>query len=139
MFLVSASNPTASALGTQISMSAIAVAFIQWLKNSPLMPYMHAGSDWANRIVSFTLAAASAVGIHMAWAPGAQAGDYTITVTGLTLAGVSLMAWGIVKSMVFNELIYRGTVKSVALPPGVQVVGGQAGAPQAQEVKAMKN
>ncbi len=140
MFLATTSNPTASALGTQVSLSAISVAFIQWLKNSSLMPYMHAGSDWANRIVSFVLAAASALGIHMAWTAGSNAGDYTLTFTGLTVAGIALTGWAIVKSMVFNELIYRTSVKSITPPPPgpVTISGGTQGAPLAQEVKAIR-
>jgi hypothetical protein len=137
MFLESA-NPTASAFGTQVTLSAISVAFIQWLKNSPLMPYMHAGTNWLNRVVSLVLAAAAAVGVHVSWAAAvATPGTYTLTFTGVTLASISLMAWGIVKSMAFNELIYRGTVKSITPPPSgpVTVSGGGQGKPMAQELK----
>ena len=141
MFLESA-NPTASALGSQITLSALSVALIQWLKNSPLMPFMHAGTNWLNRIVSVLLGAAAAVGVHISWAAAtATPGTYTLTVTGVTLASISLMAWGIVKSVAFNELIYRGTVKSITPPPAVPsaVSGGGQGAPREQEAKAIRS
>ena len=129
MFLEAASNPSASALGTQITLSALSVLLIQKLKSWSAVPWISAGTDTLNRILSVILAVLSAVGVHVVWAAATTPGTYTLTFTGLTLAGIGMMAWGIIKQMAFNELAYRGTVKSVVPPPPapVSVVGGQAG------------
>ena len=129
MFLEAASNPTASALGTTITLSALSVLLIQKLKGWSKLPGINATTDRLNRTISAVLAFFSALGVHWAWSAGTAAGDYTLHLTGLTVAGIALMAWAFIKQMAFNELAYRGTVKSVVPPPPapVSVVGGQAG------------
>jgi hypothetical protein len=140
VILLETANPTASAFGTQVALSGIWVALIQWLKNSKFMPLLNAGTDTANRVVSAVLAFLGALGVHLAWSAGAAAGDYSLHITGLTLMGVVLMAWAMVKSLVYNEIIYRTSVKSITPPPKgpVTISGGAGGEAIAQEIKAQR-
>jgi hypothetical protein len=107
-------NTTVNVLSTQITLSALSVYAIQKLKASSWAPWFHDASDKLNRVASGVLAFASSIGIHMAWEHGAVPGTYMMTVTGVTLVGIGAGLWAVTKSVVFNELIYRGTVKAAA-------------------------
>jgi hypothetical protein len=107
-------NGTVNVLSSQITLSALSVLVIQKLKNSSWAPWFHNASDTLNRAVSLFLAFATAIGIHVAWSHGALPGTYMIQVSGITLLGIGGGLWAVTKSMVFNELIYRGTVKAAA-------------------------
>jgi hypothetical protein len=111
MFL---SNTTVNVLSTQITLSALSVFVIQKLKNSSWASWFHRASDTANKVASGGLAFLTAIGIHIAWSHGALPGSYMIEVSGLTLMGVGAGLWAVLKSITFNELIYRGVVKSSA-------------------------
>jgi hypothetical protein len=142
MFLETVANPSGSALATQVTLSALSVAFIQWLKNTESITWIHAGTSTLNRALSGVLAILSAVGVHISWAAAvATPGTYTLTFTGVTLTGIGLMAWGIVKSMAFNELTYRMAVKSITPPPRgpVTISGGEQGTATAQEARATRS
>lgn len=121
--------PTANILSTQVTLSALSVAVIQWLKSSSWFPWLHARSDYANRAVSLLTALATAVGIHMTWTHGDVAGAYTIGITGATLAGISSGLFAVVKSLAFNEMIYRTTVKSQAPGKPAVVLGATESVP----------
>jgi hypothetical protein len=108
------SNTTVNVLSTQITLSALSVLLIQKLKGSSWAPWFHNASDKLNRAMSAVLAFATAIGIHVAWSHGALPGSYEIQVSGLTLIGIGGGLWAVTKSMVFNEIIYRGTVKAAA-------------------------
>lgn len=114
-------DPTITPLATQVTVSAIVVAFIQWLKASKYFPWITAGTKTLNRVLSVLLSLVQAIGIHMAWNHGAVPGSYEMEVTGLTLMGVATAAWAIVKSFVMNELIYRtaanNTPKTIVVQP----------------------
>ena len=105
-------NSTVNVLSTQITLSALSVALIQYLKNSEWATWFHKCSDTLNKAMSAMLSLATAVGIHMTWSHGSVPGSYMIAVSGLTLVGIGSGLFAVIKSLVFNELIYRGVVKS---------------------------
>ena len=107
-------NTTVNVLSTQITLSALSVFIIQKLKSSSWAPWFSQQSDKLNKAVSVALAFLTAVGIHVAWSHGALPGSYMIQISGLTLLGVGAGLWAVTKSIVFNEIIYRTTVKSQA-------------------------
>lgn len=123
MFLA---DTTASSLATQITVSGLIVAAIQAAKNSKWFPWVHGASDKINRAISGALAAIAAIGIHITWNHGSIPGSYMVDITGMTLMGILTGCWNWIKAMVFNEMIYRSTVKSVIPPPKapVEIVGG---------------
>ena len=119
-------NSTVNVLSTQVTLSALSVALIQWLKSRKWFPWVHGMSDWANRIASGIMALLTAIGIHLTWTHGALPGEYMIAVSGLTLVGIATGVWAVIKSIVFNEIIYRGTVKSQEPGQPAQVIGAGA-------------
>lgn len=102
-----AGDPTATAFGTSVTVSAIGVALIEFVKRSKWFPWATMETAKLNRILSVLYAMIAAVGIHIAWNHGAVPGSYMIEVTGLTLAGVALGIWSVLKAFVLQELIYR--------------------------------
>lgn len=119
-------DSTVSALGTQITLSALSVLAIQKMKSSSWFPWIHGMSDKANKFVSVLTGLASAIGIHLTWAHGALPGSYMLGISGLTLIGVASGVWAVTKSVVFNELIYRSTVKTQTPGAPAQVIGAGA-------------
>src|ERR1022692_1168667 len=119
-------DPTVTPVVTQVTISGIMVAAIQWAKSSSWFPFLHATSDTANRWISIGLASLAAIGIHLTWNHGAMPGSYMIGVSGLTLIGVGTGTWAVVKSFVFQELIYRNTVKTQLPGKPAQVIGAGA-------------
>lgn len=109
-------DSTVNPLATQVTVSAIVVAFIQWLKSRDWFPWIQNEAATANRIAAVLLAALTAIGIHMTWSHGDVPGSYMISVTGLTLVGIGMGLYAIIKSFVFQELIYRTTVKNGSPP-----------------------
>jgi hypothetical protein len=114
-------NTTVNVLSTQITLSALSVALIQKLKT--WFPKLKDAPDWMHQAFSFIAALLTAVGIHMTWEHGALPGTYMIAVSGVTLVGVATGLWAVVKSVVFNELIYRSTVKTQQVGEPAQVLG----------------
>ena len=89
---------------SQITLSAVVVVVMQWLKNSSYMPWLNQQSDKANRVVAALLAFVTAIGIHYTY----DAGVVTITFTVMTvLHGL----WHWLQSLVFQELVYKGVIK----------------------------
>ena len=125
-------NPTVNLISTQVTLSAISVAFIQWLKSRSWFPILHGTSDWANRAASGLMSIATAIGIHITWTHGDVPGAYMIAVSGLTVTGLATGAFAVIKSMVFNELIYRSTVKSQQPGKPGQVLGAPVEVPAAK-------
>jgi len=114
---------TVNVLSTQITLSGLSVLLIQKLKDSKWATWFHRESDRLNKVMSLITAIASSAGIHWTWTHGALPGDYMMHVSGLTLVGISTGVWAITKSLVMNELIYRGTAKAQAPGQPAQVLG----------------
>lgn len=107
-------DPTSNPVMTQVTLSAIVVAGMQWLKNSKWFPLLTAESAKVNRVVAALAAAGAAVGVHMVWAHPTD-GTYVLTFSGLTLMGVLSGAWAWLKSFALQEMMFRATVKPEAL------------------------
>lgn len=124
-----------SVVMTHITAAGIAVAVIQWLKNSKYFPWITAEKGKLLRVLAIVTSAIGAVGIGYTWHPDARQLVFTIP----TLAGVFAMiaAWG--KSFIMQEIVYQGTVKNpvadlirelqsqgiLPTPPGGTVVEGK--------------
>ena len=120
-------NNTVSVLSTQITLSGLSVLLLQKLKTSSWAPWFHRASDKLNMAFSAILAFASAIGIHLTWATAGAPGAFTLGITGLTLTGIGYGLWSVIKSLVLNEIIYRGTAKTQTPGQPAQVL--EAGAP----------
>jgi hypothetical protein len=108
-------DPTTNAFATQVTVSGIIVALMQWLKNSKWFPWLTAESSKVNSFVAAAAAAAGAIGVHLAWNHGAIPGTYMIEVSGLTLMGVLGGIWAWLKMFVYQQIIFRATVKPAPL------------------------
>jgi hypothetical protein len=93
---------------THVTTSALAVAGIQWLKNSPLFPWVTKEKNLLLRLLAIATAAASALSINYTWNPT----DHSLTITGLTLSGIGMAAWAWIKSFALQELTYRAVKPS---------------------------
>lgn len=125
-------NSTVNVLSTQITLSGLSVLALQKLKNSPWAPWFHRQSDRLNTAFSGFLALLAAIGIHMTWAHGSLPGQYMFTVSGVTLIGIAGGIWAVTKSLVLNEIIYRGTAKTQVPGKPAQVLEVGAPAPEKQ-------
>jgi hypothetical protein len=109
-------DTTVNAVATQVTVSGIVVAAIQWLKSSKLFPWITAETATLNRIIGVVAAVATSVGVHITWNHGNLPGSYMVGVTGLTLMGILTGAFDVLKSLVFQEIIYRSTKTVPAVP-----------------------
>lgn len=92
---------------SQVTLSAVVVVIIQWLKNSPWFPWLNAQSEKAKHVAAVLGALLTAVGVHYTY----DASIGTLTITGLTLAGVGHGAWHVLQSYAFQETLYKGAFK----------------------------
>jgi hypothetical protein len=107
-------DPAASVAVDNVTASALVVALINWAKIK--FPMLVANGARLSRWASVVGAAIAAVGVNMVWQHGANPGEWQITVTGLTLAGVLTAGWAWVKHFAMQEIIYQGTKKNGAAP-----------------------
>lgn len=116
-------------LATQITVGALSVAFLNWLKGSKYFPWLTQETAKLNRVFAALVALIGAVGVHLTWAAGDTSGTYMITVTGATLHGIAMGGWVWLKQFVMQELIYRSTANGGGgnIPGGI----GKASAPAA--------
>jgi hypothetical protein len=126
------SDPTTNAFATQVTVSGIAVALLQWLKQSSWFPWLTKETTKLNQAVAAIIAAGTAIGVHIAWAPGTVAGSYTILLSGFTLAGILTGVWAWLKMFTYQEIIYHSTVKDAAGTNDAAPKLQQMGAPVAQ-------
>ena len=98
----------ANILGTQITVGAITVAFINWLKTTSIFPSFVRGKTWLVRSVSLVISFAAGLGIHTAWTP-APDGTHTLAITGLALMPILGSLWVVIKQYAITELAYHGT------------------------------
>lgn len=119
-------DPTVTAFGSSVTVAAIGVAFIQWVKKSKWFPWATMETAKLNRILSALYAVVAAVGIHLAWNHGAVPGSYMLEVTGLTVMGVAMGIWGVLKAFVLQELIYRTAANQKAPVPADVAVAASA-------------
>jgi len=127
-------NPAASVAVDTVTASALVVAVVNWLKAK--FPGIAASPAKFARIASAAGAAIAAVGVNMVWQHGSNPGEWQITITGLTMAGVAAAAWAWVKHFAMQEIIYQTT----RAPAGIPVPVGFGAASVGQgNVKAAEN
>jgi hypothetical protein len=102
--LVEVTQHTQNVLSTQVTIAAVGVAFIEWLKKNG---WISKEADVLHRLFSAGIALVAALGVNYAW--NAQA--HSLTITGLSFWGIAQTAWLWLKQFVFNELTYRAAVK----------------------------
>lgn len=92
-------------LVSQVTASAVVVAFINYLKKAAWIPFINANSLWVNRLVALLAAIATSIGLH--WTFDAQAGS--LTITGLTAMGILGSGWEVAKSYAMQHILYLQT------------------------------
>lgn len=92
---------------TQLTWGGIVVYLIQWLKKTPLAPFISQYTDRLNRALAILASVLTSVGIN--WDFAATSG--TLTITGLTLDHLAKFAFMCVQQFVIIEVIYRGAAK----------------------------
>jgi hypothetical protein len=104
-------DPTSSStltnlMATQVTMSALIVYFLEWLKQSAWFPWLTAETKTLNRWAAALMALAAAIGIHAEFNPDTG----TLLVTGLTMWGIGHAAFDMARSWIFQQVIYDGVV-----------------------------
>jgi hypothetical protein len=94
-----------SVVMTQFTLGAVVVAALQWLKSSKYFPWITKGKVNLLRGISAVAAAAASVGIGHVWDPQA----HSLTITGLTLAGIATAFYAWLKQFAVQEFMYRAT------------------------------
>jgi len=93
-----------SRLASNGTLAVVIVAVMQWLKKSPLAPWLSQETDNANRLVSAFLAFIASVGITYTYTGG------VVTIT-FTLMTVLTGLWHWIQQMAFQQFLYHGWVK----------------------------
>lgn len=93
---------------TQVTTAGVVVFVINWLKKSPLFPWITDQNGRLLRMLAVAGAGIGAVGIHYTWNPEA----HSLTFTGLSLVGILTAAAIWLKSFVTQEIIYQSTSKN---------------------------
>jgi hypothetical protein len=89
---------------SQVTLSAVSVVVMQWIKGSKLFPFITATTDKLNKVVAAVLAGVTAIGVHYTY----DATTATLTVVGLSWAALGHAAWHWLQSYAFQETIYKG-------------------------------
>jgi hypothetical protein len=97
-----AASTLSSLVATQVTVSALIVYALEYLKKAKWFPWLTMDTKSLNRLVGALLAALAAVGIHAEF--NAQAG--TLLVTGLTAWGLMHAFFDLARSWVFQQVIY---------------------------------
>jgi hypothetical protein len=84
----------------QVTASIVAAYAIQAAKKSKLIPWINAHSYTLNKIAGVVVSAATAVGVHMRF------DNDTLTITGLSIAGIMHAAWAWAQSYVVQQFTY---------------------------------
>jgi hypothetical protein len=95
-------------LGTSALVAYVVSAGLERLKAASWFPYLTIRTAGLNRLVSIILAAGSVAGIQTAYEAG------TLTVTGLTLAGIVGALVEVGRQWVVQQLIYRTAIEHKA-------------------------
>lgn len=91
-------------IGTQVTVSAVAVYLLEKAKKAKWFPLVQAGSPAVNRVVAVLVALATAAGIHFSFDAG------TLTVSGLTGENFIHLAGEAIRAFVFQEGIYQTVI-----------------------------
>lgn len=111
----------ANVLGTQITISGIIVAAIQYMKRSKYFPWFTKEKVYVVRGFSAVASFIAALGVHYTW----NASNHSLLLTGLDLTTMLAAAWIATKQFVFTELTWQ-TVKPTSNPAVVEAVAPDA-------------
>jgi hypothetical protein len=117
-----------------LTASAISVYVIQILKNWKWFKLLTSNTKYMNIAASLFAAAISATGIGYTF----NETSGTLTITGLTLAGILAALWTWGKSFVLNELIYQSTISAPTKSANAATLAVQT-AVQAKEIGLPEN
>lgn len=115
----------ANVVMTHITTSALTVAAINWLKASPVFPWITKAKTNLLRLLSGLAAAGFAVGIHASW----NSADHSLVITGLSYSAVGLAIWEFLKQFAMNEMIHQATKNKSGNGGSVPVVQAQQAMP----------
>lgn len=112
-------------IGYQVGVAVMAVHFINWLKDTKLIPFINAHSDVINRVVAFLAAIVGGLGMHFA-AQGDLTSGGTLQITypplDVMVTGITHIAfqWGIQQTYFRLQGAQRSDVQpqEVAVAPG---------------------
>lgn len=104
-------DPTAASTSVDSAVSTLAAAglmsyFLEWLKNTKLVPFIDASKTTLLRLCNGALAVAAALSIHYTF--DSDAG--TLVVTGLSVSGIIHGLWEVGKQWAFQQMAYDGIV-----------------------------
>jgi len=104
---------------SQVTVAGVAVAFINWLKNSPYFPWIQQGRTYLLRAVAIVTSFLAAAGIHYTWDPSSHVLAFSLP----TLAGFAHFVFGHwLPSFVTQEFMYQAT--SNGAPPAAPAAPG---------------
>ena len=95
---------------SQVTGSTAVVLFIQWLKDSKMVPFINGDTAALNRMVAVVMAMLTASGMHFAF----DSSDGVLTITGLHAANVVHFLWESMKAFSTQYLIYKGVLGKAA-------------------------
>jgi len=102
--------PDANVLSTQITLGMLGAGVLKVLKSSKFVTAINDKSGVLNHIVLATTSAAGALGVHTAW----NASTHSLTITGLTAAGIGTAVWLWAKQWAIQYLVHKGAFGAVS-------------------------
>lgn len=102
---------TVTPLETQITISAVVVYIIEVVKRSKFFPWLTTETAKLNRYVAIVLSGLAALGINATFTDG------TLTITGLTVAGILTGALVWLKSFIVQQGMFKILISSPAPEP----------------------
>lgn len=98
---------------SQVTLSAVAVVVMQWLKKASWFPWLTEQSGKLQNIVAAFTAAIVAIGVHYTY----DSSTATLTITGISWGALGHGIWHWLQSYTFQEVIYKGAIKPAGPHP----------------------
>lgn len=97
----------ADLIGTQLTSAAVVVYLLQKIKQARWIPWVREQTRALNQALAIMAAGATAIGIHWTFDPAAGA----LTITGLTLSGLTHGTWEWIKQVAIQQVLYDGVIE----------------------------
>jgi hypothetical protein len=101
---------TENVLATQVTLGLLGSGFLNLLKKSSAVTFVHQNSTVINHMILLATSAAGALGVHFAW----NASAHSLTITGLDMATIAASLWIWSKQWAIQFLVHRGAFGEVA-------------------------
>lgn len=98
---------------SQVTLSAVAVVVMQWLKKASWFPWLTEQSGKIQNVVAAFTAAIVAIGVHYTY----DSTTATLTITGISWAALGHGVWHWLQSYTFQETIYQAAFKPAGPHP----------------------